>query len=100
MRRVGPGVARAELKTRNGATQLNGIVSDLLLAAGGDTDVKERLLQGTTIAGKTYTHLWQERDRVSSPGTTLRIRCHFGKRNVIATLKPHPSGTFSGAVAQ
>jgi len=41
------------------ATQLNGIVSGLdwfptLLAAVGDTDIKDRLLQGTTIAGKQY----------------------------------------------
>ncbi len=41
------------------ATQLNGIVSGLdwfptLLAATGDTDIKDRLLAGTTIAGKQY----------------------------------------------
>jgi arylsulfatase A-like enzyme len=41
------------------ATQLNGIVSGLdwfptLLAATGDTDIKERLLQSTTIGGKSY----------------------------------------------
>ncbi|MFK0278630.1 arylsulfatase [Ensifer sp. NPDC090286] len=41
------------------ATQLNGMISGLdwfptLLAAAGDTDITERLLQGTTIAGKQY----------------------------------------------
>jgi arylsulfatase len=40
-------------------TQLNGIFSGLdwfptLLAAAGDTDIKDRLLQGTTVAGKQY----------------------------------------------
>lgn len=40
-------------------TQLNGIFSGLdwfptLLAAAGDTDIKDRLLAGTTIAGKQY----------------------------------------------
>jgi arylsulfatase A-like enzyme len=41
------------------ATQLNGIVSGLdwfptLLAATGDTDIKDRLLKGTTVDGKQY----------------------------------------------
>ncbi len=41
------------------ATQLNGIFSGLdwfptLLAAAGDTDIKDRLLQGAAIAGKQY----------------------------------------------
>lgn len=41
------------------ATQLNGIVSGLdwfptLLAATGDTDIKDRLLKGATIGGKQY----------------------------------------------
>ncbi|MBL8659743.1 MAG: arylsulfatase [Rhodospirillales bacterium] len=40
-------------------TVANGIVSGLdwfptLMAAAGDTDIKERLLKGTTIGGKTY----------------------------------------------